>query len=146
MIVERLATGVERGEIEAAAAETQADLLFDLLAGTLVHRMLVRGQDIDDTFVDTLVHAVLVSVGVDGAGGSASEEVEPRQRHALDRVHREALAVEVHACPARIDDDGRRRPVRDHRREPDVAAAADGHAATAGREHVGPRRRPRRRW
>ena len=51
MIAERLAMGVERGEIDAATADTQADLLFDVLAGTLLHRMLVRGEDVDDAFV-----------------------------------------------------------------------------------------------
>lgn len=64
MVVERLATGVERGEIDPSMAETQADLLFDVLAGTLLHRMLVRGQDIDDEFVESLVCAILVSLGV----------------------------------------------------------------------------------
>jgi AcrR family transcriptional regulator len=64
MIVERLAEGVERGEIDPALAETQADLLFDLLAGTLMHRMLVRGEDIDDAFVDDLTRTVVVSLGI----------------------------------------------------------------------------------
>ena len=64
MIVERLAMGVERGEIEPDRAESQADLLFDVLAGTLLHRMLVRGEDIDDTFVDALTRTVVVALGV----------------------------------------------------------------------------------
>ena len=69
MVVERLATGVERGEIDPAMAGTQADLLFDVLAGTLVHRMLVRGEDIDEAFVESLVRAIVVALGVgDGAG------------------------------------------------------------------------------
>lgn len=69
MVVERLAMGVERGEIDPAMAETQADLLFDVLAGTLLHRMLVRGQDIDDEFVESLVCAILVSLGVGPVDG-----------------------------------------------------------------------------
>jgi AcrR family transcriptional regulator len=65
MIGERLAMGVEKGELEAALAEAAADLLFDVLAGTLMHRMLVRGEDIDDDFVESLVRTVITSLGVD---------------------------------------------------------------------------------
>ena len=64
MIVERLAMGVERGEIDPDRAENQADLLFDVLAGTLLHRMLVRGEDIDDTFVEALTRTVVAALGV----------------------------------------------------------------------------------
>lgn len=64
MIGERLALGVEKGELEAAHAEAAADLLFDVLAGTLMHRMLVRGEDIDDSFVEALVLTVITSLGV----------------------------------------------------------------------------------
>lgn len=64
MIAERLAMGVERGDIDAAAADTQADLLFDVLAGTLLHRMLVRGEDVDDAFVETLTRTVIGALGV----------------------------------------------------------------------------------
>ena len=63
MVVERLAMGVARGDLDPALAETQADLLFDVLAGTLLHRMLVRGEDIDDAFVDALVRTVMASLG-----------------------------------------------------------------------------------
>jgi AcrR family transcriptional regulator len=69
MVVERLATGVERGEIDPAMAGMQADLLFDVLAGTLVHRMLVRGQDIDDEFVESLVCAIVGALGIGDAQG-----------------------------------------------------------------------------
>lgn len=64
MIAERLAMGVERGEIDAETADTQADLLFDVLAGTLLHRMLVRGEDVDDAFVETLTRTVIAALGV----------------------------------------------------------------------------------
>jgi hypothetical protein len=67
MIGERLAMGVEKGELDAAFADATADLLFDILAGTLVHRMLVRGEDIDDDFVESLVRTVITSLGVDHA-------------------------------------------------------------------------------
>jgi AcrR family transcriptional regulator len=69
MVVERLATGVERGDIDPGVAGTQADLLFDVLAGTLVHRMLVRGEDIDDAFVESLICAIVVALGIGDAAG-----------------------------------------------------------------------------
>ncbi len=67
MVVERLAMGVERGDVDPSVAETQADLIFDVVAGTLMHRMLVRVEDIDDAFVEALVSAVLVLLGADHA-------------------------------------------------------------------------------
>jgi AcrR family transcriptional regulator len=61
LVLEGLALGLERGEAspEAAAAVATSDLLFDLIVGTLVHRVLIRGEDVDDTFVEQLVGAVL---------------------------------------------------------------------------------------
>lgn len=64
LVVERLALGAEHGDLDPVVAATRADLVFDLLAGTLVHRMLVRGEDIDDEFVDALSSAILGSLGI----------------------------------------------------------------------------------
>jgi AcrR family transcriptional regulator len=50
-----------------AAAVIDSDLLLDLVAGALVHRILVRGQDVDDAFVDQLAAATLASVRAAGS-------------------------------------------------------------------------------
>jgi hypothetical protein len=53
---------VARGEISRARADERCDLLYDVLAGTLLHRLLVRGGEIDEAFVQTLTSAVLVAL------------------------------------------------------------------------------------
>lgn len=59
---------LEQGATSAsgAAAVIESDLLLDLVAGALVHRILVRGQDVDDAFVDQLAAAALASVRAAG--------------------------------------------------------------------------------
>jgi AcrR family transcriptional regulator len=59
IVSDGLARAVERGDTTADLAVARTDLLYDLLAGTLVHRLLIREDEIDDDFIDTLTHAVL---------------------------------------------------------------------------------------
>jgi len=65
LVVERLELGAEAGAIPAGDAEARADLVFDLLAGALVHRILVRGEHADDAFVDALARAIAAVLGSD---------------------------------------------------------------------------------
>jgi AcrR family transcriptional regulator len=60
---------LEQGSTTAAgaAAVIESDLLLDLVAGALVHRILVRGQDVDEAFVEQLATAALASVRAAGA-------------------------------------------------------------------------------
>lgn len=62
LVADGLDRAVARGEISRARADDRCDLLYDVLAGTLVHRLLVRGDEIDDAFVATLTSAVLVAL------------------------------------------------------------------------------------
>ncbi len=62
LVSDGLDRAVARGEISRARADERCDLLYDVLAGTLVHRLLVRGDSIDDAFVATLTSAVLVAL------------------------------------------------------------------------------------
>lgn len=66
LVADGLDRAVARGEISRARADARCDLLYDVLAGTLVHRLLVRGDEIDDAFVATLTSAVLVALRHDG--------------------------------------------------------------------------------
>jgi len=62
MVSEGLDRAVARGEISRQLAAARLDLLFDVLAGALLHRLLVREAEIDDTFIDSLTGAVLVAL------------------------------------------------------------------------------------
>lgn len=52
LIIDGVARAEARGEVRPGI---DVDLLHDLLAGALVHRVLIRGQVADDAFVDALV-------------------------------------------------------------------------------------------
>ena len=62
MVSEGLDRAVARGEISRQLADGRLDLLYDVLAGALLHRLLVREAEIDDTFIDSLTGAVLVAL------------------------------------------------------------------------------------
>ncbi|MFN8133666.1 MAG: TetR/AcrR family transcriptional regulator [Solirubrobacteraceae bacterium] len=62
LVSDGLERAVARGEISQALADERCDLLYDVLAGTLLHRLLVRGGEIDDHFVQALTSAVLVAL------------------------------------------------------------------------------------
>jgi AcrR family transcriptional regulator len=62
MVAEGLDRAVARGEITRRVAESRLDLLYDVLAGALLHRLLVREAEIDDAFIETLTAAVLVAL------------------------------------------------------------------------------------
>ncbi len=69
LVMRGLGLLLEQGGTTAvgAAAVIETDLLLDLVAGTLVHRMLVRGQEVDDEFIDQLAAAALAAVRAAGA-------------------------------------------------------------------------------
>ncbi|HET7900126.1 MAG TPA: TetR/AcrR family transcriptional regulator [Candidatus Nanopelagicales bacterium] len=69
LVSDGLDRAVARGEISRARADERCDLLYDVLAGTLLHRLLVRGDDIDEAFVQTLTSAVLVALRHDAVAG-----------------------------------------------------------------------------
>ena len=50
--------GADRGEIRA---DTDADLLVDLVAGPIFYRVLVNDHSLDDHYVDGLVDAALLA-------------------------------------------------------------------------------------
>ncbi len=62
MVVAGLDRAVARGELDPDVADSRADLVYDLLAGALLHRLLVREAEIDDAFVESLTTAVLVAL------------------------------------------------------------------------------------
>jgi AcrR family transcriptional regulator len=62
LVSDGLDRAVARGEITRAHADARVDLLYDVLAGALVHRLLIRGAEVDDAFVATLTSAVLVAL------------------------------------------------------------------------------------
>ena len=47
---------VERGEVDGA---TDIDLIFDMISGTLVQRILISGRSVDDAFLARLVSVML---------------------------------------------------------------------------------------
>jgi AcrR family transcriptional regulator len=59
LVAEGLGRAVDRGEFGRDDADSRTDLVFDLLAGALLHRLLVREAEIDDAFVESLTGAVL---------------------------------------------------------------------------------------
>ena len=64
LVVRGLEYGVMRGDVDPRVAAEQADLLFDVLAGALQHRLLVRGVDADDHFVESLACAIEAGLGL----------------------------------------------------------------------------------
>jgi AcrR family transcriptional regulator len=59
LVAAGLARAVARGEFGRDHADARTDLVFDLLAGALLHRLLVREAEIDDSFVESLTDAVV---------------------------------------------------------------------------------------
>ncbi len=64
LVAEGLQRAVSRGEISEQTAAGRIDVLYDILAGSLVHRQLVREDVVDDDFVESLVRAVQAALGV----------------------------------------------------------------------------------
>lgn len=64
IVVRGLAFGVAQGELDPRVAVEQTDLLFDVLAGSLQHRLLVRGAEVDEAFVESLACAVEAGLGL----------------------------------------------------------------------------------
>ena len=64
LVVEGLERAVEREEVDRDVASARIDLVFDVLAGALMHRQLVREADVDDDFVESLVCAVQAALAV----------------------------------------------------------------------------------
>jgi AcrR family transcriptional regulator len=62
LVGEGLDRGVARGEISRELADARLDLLYDVLAGALMHRVLVREAEVDDAFVAAITDAVLVAL------------------------------------------------------------------------------------
>jgi AcrR family transcriptional regulator len=62
IVADGLDRAVARGEITRELADSRLDLLYDLLAGALLHRVLVREAEVDDDFIETLTSAVLVAL------------------------------------------------------------------------------------
>ena len=62
LVIDGLDRAVARGEISRALADVKADLLYDVLAGAITHRLLIRQSEIDDAFVESLARAVLVAI------------------------------------------------------------------------------------
>ena len=56
LVVEGLARAESRGEVPPG---TDADLVHDLVAGAMVHRFLLRGEEIDDAFLDAVASIAL---------------------------------------------------------------------------------------
>ena len=48
-----------RGEVEG---ETDIDLIFDMICGTLVHRILIKGQPVDEEYLTRFVSVVLAGL------------------------------------------------------------------------------------
>lgn len=67
-VVRGLEFGVSRGDVDPRVAAEQTDLLFDVLAGALQHRLLVRGTEADDHFVESLACAVEAGLGLPPEG------------------------------------------------------------------------------
>lgn len=55
-----VARAIERGEVRP---ETDPDLVFDLVSGPLLVRLMVTGQPLDDRFAEALVEEVIEGVG-----------------------------------------------------------------------------------
>lgn len=64
LVADGLARAVARGEIHIELTDQKIDLLYDVLAGALMHRLLVRGDEADPQFVESLSMAVLTALGV----------------------------------------------------------------------------------
>jgi AcrR family transcriptional regulator len=62
LVVDGLDRAVARGEISRQLSDDKADLLYDVLAGAITHRLLVRQAEIDDAFIDNLAGAILVAM------------------------------------------------------------------------------------
>jgi hypothetical protein len=45
-----------RGEVEG---ETDVDLIFDMICGTLVHRILIKGEPVDDGYLTRMVSVLM---------------------------------------------------------------------------------------
>ncbi len=74
LVASGVARAVSRGE---AAVNSDVDLIYDVLAGALIHRVLVRGADADDAFLETLSTLVL-ALTAPGSGATCRDESEVR--------------------------------------------------------------------
>jgi len=65
LVIDGVALALERGmgSPDAAAAAAGSDLLYDLITGTVLHRLVIRGEEADDLFVDQLADAALAILG-----------------------------------------------------------------------------------
>jgi hypothetical protein len=72
LVEEGIARAVARGELDASCLgdDTLVDLLFDVLAGALMHRLLVREREVDDAFAESITKAVMVALGARAAAGA----------------------------------------------------------------------------
>lgn len=63
LVADGLARAVARGEITHELTDEKIDLLYDVLAGALLHRLLVSEGRADPLFVESLSQAVLTALG-----------------------------------------------------------------------------------
>lgn len=65
LVIDGVALALEQGlgSPDAAAAAAGSDLLYDLITGTVLHRLVIRGEEADELFVDQLADAALAVLG-----------------------------------------------------------------------------------
>lgn len=65
LVIDGVALALEQGlgSADAAAAAAGSDLLYDLITGTVLHRLVIRGEEADDLFVEQLADAALSVLG-----------------------------------------------------------------------------------
>jgi AcrR family transcriptional regulator len=65
LVLDGVALALEQGygSADAAAAAAGSDLLYDLITGTVIHRLVIRGEDADEVFVEQLADAALAVLG-----------------------------------------------------------------------------------
>ncbi|MGE3811074.1 MAG: TetR/AcrR family transcriptional regulator [Candidatus Nanopelagicales bacterium] len=65
LVIDGVALALEQGHghPDAAAAAAGSDLLYDLITGTVLHRLVIRGEEADDVFVEQLADAALAVLG-----------------------------------------------------------------------------------
>jgi AcrR family transcriptional regulator len=59
LVYEAWERACRRGEVEG---ETDIDLIFDMICGTLVHRILIKGQPVDEDYLTRFVSVVLAGL------------------------------------------------------------------------------------
>ena len=65
LVIDGVALALEQGlgSPDAAAAAAGSDLLYDLITGTVLHRLVIRGEEADELLVDQLADAALAVLG-----------------------------------------------------------------------------------